>query len=170
MARFIDGDSRALEVLFDRHADGIRRFSNRLLLDASLAADVVQTTFLSVIRSRERFGRGSKVRPWLFAIAANACRDLRRRARIEARIDEEPPPEWLFAENVPRDPGLAKLIWEALDKLPEAQRETIIMSRFEGLSYAEIAEGTGLSRSAIKVRAHRGAQVLKRLLAGQWEP
>ena len=67
-----------------------------------------------------------------------------------------------------RDPGLEKAVRAALAQLPDAQREAILLHRFEGLSFAEIAEHVGLTESAVKVRAHRGYERLRELLKGVW--
>jgi RNA polymerase sigma-70 factor (ECF subfamily) len=63
------------------------------------------------------------------------------------------------------DPALEKAVRVALAQLPVQQREAIILHRFEGFSFSEIAETLGLTESAVKVRAHRGYVRLRRLLA-----
>ncbi len=174
MEQYCAGNQRPLEVIFDRHSQGIRRLACRLLRNQASADDVVQATFLSVVRSSGRFRHGARFQPWLYAIATNACRDLRRRNRSEVLSGDDGIAAFEATQDVdqklPTDPGLRKQIQAAIEALPDAQREAIVLSKFEGLSYAEIAQGFGLSESAIKVRAHRGIKELKRLLAGAWEP
>jgi RNA polymerase sigma-70 factor (ECF subfamily) len=68
------------------------------------------------------------------------------------------------------DPGLDRQVRAALAALPEAQREAVVLHRFEGLSFAEIAEAAGVTESAVKVRAHRGYEALRAALRGVWEP
>ncbi|MFP2897810.1 RNA polymerase sigma factor [Corallococcus sp. 4LFB] len=65
----------------------------------------------------------------------------------------------------PRDAGLERAVQRALAQLPEGQRLPILMHRFEGMGFAEIAEALGLTESAVKVRAHRGYARLRELLA-----
>ena len=166
MGRFCEGDSTALEELFRRHATGVRAFLKRMVGNSSAADDLTQTTFLSVVRGRGRFQRGARFRPWLFAIAANAARDHRRRNRFES-LDDAPA---LAADGPsPRDPGLQRAVQQALAQLPGPQREAIVLHRFEGLSFAEIAQALQESQSTIKVRAHRGYQKLKELLREVWK-
>lgn len=167
MAEYCAGNERAFEALFNRHAEQVKRLAQRLVLDSSQANDVLQMTFMSVVRSRERYIQGSPFRPWLFAIAMNAARDAWRRRKTEAIATNEVPE--VMVEPNASDPGLETRVRAALDKLPHGQREAIVLHRFEGLSYAEIAEAAGLSESAIKVRAHRGSRVLRELLRGEWE-
>lgn len=168
MEAFLDGDARAFDALFSRHAGGVRAYLQRLTGSGAAADDLTQATFLSVVKGRGRFQRGARVRPWLFAIATNAARDWRRRSKFEGVTDEGqlPEPE---AELPPlRDPGLEKAVKGALAQLPDAQREAIVLHRFEGLSFAQIAEHAGVTESAVKVRAHRGYERLRELLKGVW--
>jgi RNA polymerase sigma-70 factor (ECF subfamily) len=168
MERFIDGDATAFDALFSRHAPTVRAYLQRLTGSSAAADDLTQVTFVSVVKGRGRFQRGAKVKPWLYAIATNAARDAGRRQKFEAVTDEGVLPEQ-EADGAPlRDFGLEKAVKNALAQLPEAQREAILLHRFEGLSFAEIAEQVGLTESAVKVRAHRGYERLRELLKGVW--
>lgn len=168
MEAFIEGEARAFEALFARHAGEIRAYLQRLTGSGAVADDLTQATFLSVVRGRGRFQRGAKVRPWVYAIATNAARDWRRRTRFEGVTAEGQLPEEEAEAPALKDPGLERAVKAALAQLPEAQREAIVLHRFEGLSFAEIAEHVGLTESAVKVRAHRGYERLRELLKGVW--
>jgi RNA polymerase sigma-70 factor, ECF subfamily len=163
MERFLGGDSSAFDALFTRYAARINAYLRRMV-GPSTADDLTQATFLSVVRSRGRFQRGARFRPWLYAIASNAARDYLRHARFEQPADDGVPPEQV-AEDVLPDPPLEKAVHAALAQLPPQQREAIRLHRFEGFSFGEIAESLGLSESAVKVRAHRGYVRLRTLLA-----
>ena len=65
MERFLEGDSKAFDALFSRHASNLRGYLQRLSGSAAVADDLTQTTFVSMVKGRGRFQRGSKVRPWL---------------------------------------------------------------------------------------------------------
>lgn len=168
MERFLDGDARAFDALFARHVSSLRGYLQRLSGSAAVADDLTQTTFVSMVRGRGRFQRGAKVKPWLYAIATNAARDWRRRSKFEAVSDDGSLPETEAEPGVQRDPGLEKAVKQALAQLPEAQREAIVLNRYEGLSFAEIAVHAGVTESAVKVRAHRGYERLRELLKGVW--
>ncbi len=163
MERFLGGDASAFEALFARHAARVRAYLRRMV-GATTAEDLTQTTFLSVVRSRGRFQRGARFRPWLYAIASNAARDQLRRARFEQPTDDGEPVEQ-SAEDVLPDPALERAVHAALAQLPLQQREAILLHRFQGFSFGEIAETLGLTESAVKVRAHRGYVRLRSLLA-----
>ena len=167
MERFCDGDEKAFEALFDRHAPAVRSYLVRLLGNAALADDLTQTTFVSLIRARGRFLRGSRFKPWLYAIATNAARDSKRRRTEQLTATGELPPTEGVEMQV-RDAGMEKQVHAALNQLPDSQREAILQHRFHGISFAEIALAEGVSESAVKVRAHRGYQRLRELLQGLW--
>ncbi len=138
--------------------------------DAPLADDLVQTTFLSITRARGRFIQGARFKPWLYAIATNAARDAQRRRReLTTETGEVLTGDAAKVDAVEPDPGLERAVRPALAQLPEAQREAIELHRFDGLSFAEIAETAGVTESAVKVRAHRGYEKLRELLKGVWQ-
>jgi RNA polymerase sigma factor (sigma-70 family) len=167
MERFQDGDSRALDALFDRHASGVHAFLARMVQDRALADDLLQTTFLSVVRSADRYQRGLKVAPWLLTIAGNAARDTLRRKRLQVEVmsDEEDGslPE-AGVEPAMSDPGQRRRIEQAFAKLPAQQRECVVLHKLEGLSFEQISQMLDISETAARIRAHRGYERLRELL------
>lgn len=168
MEEFCAGDAKAFDALFSRHAAPVRGFLGKLTGSAALADDLTQVTFLSVVRARGRFLRGARFKPWLYAIATNAARDHRRRNAKETVTDDGAVPDEAV-DAVERDFGLEKQVRDALARLPDAQREAIVLHRFEGMGFSEIAAVVGLTESAVKVRAHRGYERLRELLKGVWQ-
>jgi RNA polymerase sigma factor (sigma-70 family) len=166
MGRFVEGDEKAFDALFARHAPLVRAYLFRITGNGASADELTQATFLSLVKARGRFMKDAAFKPWLYAIATNAARDLHRRRRPE-ELAAEPPVQEAVAP-VMRDAGLERQVREALLKLPEAQRAAIVMHRFDGLSFAEIAAAEGVSEGAVKVRAHRGYEKLRELLRGLW--
>jgi RNA polymerase sigma-70 factor (ECF subfamily) len=167
MVRFANGDEAAFNLLFDRYAGLLHRYLARLCASSSVADDLLQATFLSVVRGRGRFRSDGRLRPWLYAIATNAARDwARKRARPEQLTDTGELPEQA-APDAPEltNLGTAQQVREAMHKLSDSQREAVVMHRLEGLSFAEIGEALGISEGAVRVRAHRGYERLRQLLA-----
>src|SRR5262249_6942226 len=170
MVAFCHGDAKAFDALFDRYQRPIHAFLVRLVGSRS-AEDLTQATFLSVVRARGRFRQDARFRPWLYAIAANAARDFLRRGKAE-RLTARGELSLDSAAESPAaafDPGLHQAVHQALQQLPEGQRLAITLHRFQNLSFAEIAEALELTESAVKVRAHRGYEILRQLLRGIWE-
>ena len=166
MNRFCQGDNGALEQLFDRHAGAVHGFLARLVRDGALAEDLLQGTFLSVVRSRDRYRPGAPVLPWLLAIAGNAARDALRHKRLNVEVLAEgdaalPEPAH---EPAPSDPGARKRIEAAFATLPEPQREAVLMHKVHGLSFEEIGQALGITPTAARIRAHRGYEALRALL------
>lgn len=175
MARFCDGDQEAFAVLYNRYAPQLEMFLRRFVRDRALAEDLLQTTFLSFVRARGRYLPTAGLRAWIYAIAANAGRDaLRRRGtRNEQPFDPETTAAALnVAADDPTlsmsDPTVARAVDEALQQLPAEQREAVLLHKVHGLSFPEVAVALGTTPGAAKVRAHRGYQRLKVLLAS-WE-
>jgi RNA polymerase sigma-70 factor (ECF subfamily) len=170
MARFCAGDDRAFEALHRKYAHQLHAFVRRMVGDRALADDLLQTTFLTVVRARGRYLRGTSVRAWMFAIAANAARDSLRRARVrrlQATQATQESNDRLASAEPPMlpDPPAARAVEEALDALSPDQREAVLLHKVHGLSFSEIAETLGISVGAAKVRAHRGYEHLRVRLA-----
>lgn len=166
MARFCAGDQEAFTLLHQRYDTSLHRYLRSVVGSGDVADDLLQLTFISVVRGRGRFEQGRSVRPWLYAVATNVARDWVRRTRRAEVLTEsgKVPEEEISGPKL--DPALDRAVQAALLQLPEGQRLPIVMHRFEGLGFAEIAEALGISESAVKVRAHRGYERLRALLAG----
>jgi len=157
------GDRRALGVLFERHYEQVRLICYRMTGEAEAADDLAQDSFVRVLRYAKGFERRAAFTTWLYRLVRNVCLDhiageARRQARAE-QVASEPrhrahPPE-------ETDPRLATLR-EALHSLPPEKREVLVLSRYQGLSYADIAEVCETTVGAIKVRAHRAMRELRR--------
>jgi len=167
MEAFQDGDSSAMNALFDRHAKGVHAFLSRMVQDRTLADDLLQTTFLSVVRSADRYQRGLPFTPWLLTVAGNAARDTLRRKNLKVEVaasDEERRAHEPSVESTPSDPGERRRIEQAFAKLPAQQREAVILHKLEGLSFEQIASMLDITSTAARIRAHRGYERLKELL------
>jgi RNA polymerase sigma-70 factor (ECF subfamily) len=166
MERFCEGDEGSFEALFARHGARVQAFLSRMVRDGPLAEDLLQTTFLSVIRARGRYEPGTPFAPWLLTIAANAARDaLRHRRHVEAYAHERPDASVAVQPGV-GDPGVRKHLEDALQQLPVEQREAVVLHKVEGWSFEEIAALRDISVGAARLRAHRGYEKLRLLLDG----
>ena len=170
MAAYVAGDAAAFRTLFDRYAPVLYRLVRRRLGSDDEARDTVQQTLLHVHRARNDFRPDSRLRPWLFTIAMNRGREHhRRRGR---RREQAAEPETLAAA-APLDGAAATAeqheraarVRTALASLPEQQREVIELHWFEESPYEEIAPIVGASVAAVRVRAHRGYERLRKILS-----
>jgi RNA polymerase sigma factor (sigma-70 family) len=168
MQQFCSGDPSAFDALFQRHAPAVHAFLTQMVGDRALADDLLQITFLSVVRSRGRFDPPSRVAPWFFAIAANAARDaLRRKSRRGEQLTPTGQvPEGEAAVAPAGDPAMRKRIEAALLTLPLEQREVVLLHLVHGWTFEDIAEAMQVSPVTARVRAHRGMKALRGLLSG----
>jgi RNA polymerase sigma-70 factor, ECF subfamily len=150
------------EELFEEHAGWVYGYCLRLLRSPEEAEDALQTTYLNACRSLSRGTRPEVGSAWLLRIAQNVCfarlRSSGRRGKLERPQDftvlEEtvPAPERHVDELI----GLS----EALDSIPERQREAILLREWQGLSYNEVGEQLGLSQSAVETLLFRARRSL----------
>jgi len=128
--------------------------------------DAVQETLLSVHRARHTFDPSRPFAPWLYAIAHNRMIDVARRER---RIGDREQgadvlPESAAASSAPAPDIDVDRIHAALAALPSRQRDVIVGMKFGDESVRQVGARLGMSDSAVKVTAHRGYKVLRRLL------
>jgi len=162
MEQFCSGDKAAFATLFDRLAGRVQSFLLPMVRDPALAEDLTQATFLSVVRSRDRYTFGCSVMPWVLTIAANAARDALRRRKLDqnnAEVEEG------VVHSDPTDHGLRRQLQSALQELPVSQREVVVLHKVQGLSFVQVAEAVGITETAARIRAHRGYVKLRSLLA-----
>ncbi len=165
MSRFCTGDSAAFRTLFGRLGPMVQRFLRSMLREPTLVEDVTQTTFLSVVRSRDRYTPGADVARWVLSIAANAARDLlRHRALGVEQLSSTGDAVERPSQAPLPDPGLRRRLEDALQALPESQREVVVLHKVEGLTFEEVAGVLGITSTAARIRAHRGYGRLKELL------
>jgi RNA polymerase sigma-70 factor (ECF subfamily) len=182
LAAYRTGDNAAFAALVRRHHDDLIRFLLRLTGSRAAAEDAFQETFLQVHLSAEMFDPTRRFKPWLFTIAANKARDaLRRNTRRKAldlsapisgggsggdgqgrtyvdllEIDVDPPGAALDKEE--RD----RLVQSALDELPFALREILLLAYFQRLSYNQIADALGIPLGTVKSRLHAAVAAFAR--------
>jgi len=148
-------DEPDFSAFYERHARDVYRFSLYLSGDFALAEDLTAETFARAWVARERIRVGS-VKAYLLMIARNLYRDVMRHRQDSSLpehfelVDRAPGPE---ATAQARD-ELQQVLW-ALGRIPEHEREVLLMATVEGLSYQAIAVALNLSVDAVKVRVHR---------------
>ncbi|MCB9535942.1 MAG: RNA polymerase sigma factor [Myxococcales bacterium] len=170
MGRYVDGDAGSFRVVYDALAPVVLRCQMRWVGDAALASDLTQETFLRVHRARHRYRAGAPVGPWVITIARRLSIDaLRRKGAARVRITGDGTvPEVPVMPEVEEESTawIVDAVREAIEALPDGQREVVAMHKLEGLPLAEVAERLGIREGAARVRAHRGYNRLRTALAG----
>jgi len=176
MAAYIAGDERAFTRLFSRVAPKVHAFFLRSFRDESVADELLQTTFLKIHRALQSYRPDLPFRPWLFTVAAHVRRDeWRRRYRLPETGGEEA----LYAADQAAALSAARAresaqdrfsdLLAALDALPEMHRTIIQLHRYEGMTYAEIAQVLGSTSGAVRQHAFRAYESLRRTLSAELE-
>lgn len=165
MGAYAAGDEAAFAELHRRVAGRLYGFFLRGGCSPQLAHDLAQQTFLRVHVARGRYHLGAPVLPWLFTIAYRVRVDEARRRGRRPESSLEPEEQQRLKAPEPEQPSdLAHALREAVQSLPDGQREVVVLHKFEGLSMAEVADVVGSTESAVKVRAHRAYKALKKVL------
>jgi RNA polymerase sigma-70 factor (ECF subfamily) len=168
MALVRDGEARAFEVVFDRHAGPAFSLAYRMCGRRGLAEEIVQESFLSLWRSGARYDatRGS-VRSWVLGVVHNRAIDALRRhttrdardVRDEGIAERLPAAELTDAEAARREESRA--VRGALGELPDEQRQVIELAYFGGFTHTQIAEMLGTPVGTVKGRMRLGLTKLR---------
>jgi RNA polymerase sigma-70 factor (ECF subfamily) len=161
-------DPAAFDELVDCYAPRLFGFFYRNFSRHDVAEDLVQETFLRVVRTIRDYREEGRFEAWLFRIAGNLARDCGRRAVNEPvseseaaaiQIADEHSPIALRAEDDERESS--DRMQKCLDRLPPAEREVILMRHYGGLSFAEIAAYCDAPLGTVLARSHRGLGKLR---------
>jgi len=172
LARVAKGDLAALRAIYEKHAPRAVAIAFRILRDRGEAEDVVQETFIELWRRSSQFDpdRGGAI-AWVVTIARSRAIDRLRASGTAGRtIASASASEGLVPMALPLPSDEAEQrrnvarVATALSALPDAQRETIELAYFEGLSQSEIAERTGTPLGTVKMRVKLAMAKLAALL------
>lgn len=174
VSRVLAGDREAFGTLVDRHQDKMITYVRHMGFGPEEALDIVQDGFVRAFRHLRRCGDPERFGGWLFRIVSNVCRTAggrTARKRTDSLEDhapslrsEVPGPEEQMEGSWTRD-----RVREALETVPPDQKEALVLMYLEGYSVTEIAELSGASSSAIKMRLKRGRKALECVLAPLFE-
>jgi RNA polymerase sigma-70 factor (ECF subfamily) len=159
------GEAAGAARLFQRYAAPLLRFTGRILGDPAEAEEITQDVFLKLMVRADQYDGRAPVASWLFAIATNACRDRLRRSARRPSVALEAVTE-LKEPGIPADERLARrqrreAVRRALAELSLEQREALVLARYHGMPYAEIARALDISEGAVKTRIFRAMETLK---------
>jgi RNA polymerase sigma-70 factor (ECF subfamily) len=185
LARLRDGDEQAFTDLVGRYHSSMLRLAMSFVSSQAVAEEVVQDTWLAVLRGLGRFEERSSLRTWLFTILVNRARSTgEREARTVPVADAGPvvdasrfgpnggwtlPPEdWAeAAENRIDAAKLSGLLRGCLDGLPGRQRDVVVLRDVEGMSSAEVCQVLAISEANQRVLLHRGRSKLRQVLESE---
>jgi RNA polymerase sigma-70 factor (ECF subfamily) len=176
MVAYQKGDVRAFEVLLTRHRRPVFNFILRYVQLRETAEDLLQETFLRVIKGAEAYQRQAKFTTWLYTIARNLCVDQSRRAKhrkaqsLDAPMNSSPESGTLLdvipANEIPSDrqtvsKELQVRMHDALTRLSEEQREVFLMREFLDMPFKDIAQIVGVPENTVKSRMRYALEKLR---------
>jgi RNA polymerase sigma-70 factor, ECF subfamily len=164
------GDIDAFTAIVDAYYPRCLRFARATLRNPDDAEDMVQEAFIRLYRALPRYEERARFESWLFQILGNCCRTANTTfGRQGARnTDDESALERLPAPSAPPDHienDWGDAVRRALALLPGYNREIFLLHYIEGFSYEEIERMTGVRQSALKMRAKRASEALRKHLA-----
>jgi RNA polymerase sigma-70 factor, ECF subfamily len=176
MMQVCGGHEPSFETLLERHRSAVVNHLYRLVRDRAVAEELSQDVFLRVYRFRSRYQPEAKFSTWLFRITTNVALNWRRDTRRESghlRLDaasHETRRIQVLDQNPRVDQQLlaehrAREIREAIDGLPSKQLAAVLMHKYEGMDYVQIAEVLDCSIPALKSLLFRAYEALRRRLA-----
>lgn len=162
-----NGTESAFEELVRRHQQRILGLVNSILRRSEDVEDVVQQVFMKAYVSIKRFDQRAAFSTWLYKIALNECWDYLRKKKVrpllyESDLSEEQVSRLdgiAYSDRVPDTPddrtAVKQLLEQLLEKLPEQDRQLLVLKEVEGFSVQELAEILNLNVNTVKVRLFR---------------
>ncbi len=181
MLQVRDGNAAAFEALVEKHQKRLVMVLEHLVSDRTQAEDLAQDVFLRVYRARERYVPTAKFSTWLYTITHNVASNSIRKSsrRKEVNLVTSPSGSMpvrpldtmakdksnLMPTRLADQKEMEKVIREAIQSLGSRQRMAMLLSKYEGMSYNEIAESMELTTQAVKSLLSRARGNLKEMLA-----
>jgi len=174
MLRYRRGDVRAFEILYTKHKGALYRYLQRMCRDKEVANDLFQEVWSRVISSRERYEVRAQFTTFLFQIAHNCAIDYFRRAErqkvsqtddVDELQDRLPGADTERPDTRASESQLRAAFKQALQRLPEEQRQAFVLREEGGLSLEEIGKVTGVTMETAKSRLRYALAKLRATLS-----
>lgn len=170
------GDSKAFKEIVDAHQVMVRSITRKFALSTEDAEDIAQIVFLDVYKNLHTFRGTSKLSTWIYRITLTKCIDFVRKQKRRSKIvqikdffslsgneteykDTTAGPEKQAVETEQK-----RILYKALNTLPENQRSALVLSKIEGFSQQEIADTLGTTVPAVESLLHRAKGNLRKVL------
>ena len=160
-----------LSCLVEREIPRLRRYARALTRAADRADDLVQDTLIRALAKGHLWQPGTDIRAWLFTIMhIQYVNTVRRQARETATVDVEQVSSTLVATTDPTSSWQLRELDRALARLPDDQREVVLLVGLEGVAYDSAAQILGVPIGTVRSRLSRGRETLRGLMERQEEP
>lgn len=156
------GDERKLAVLFERHHAKLYRYYLRMTGNSQWSEDLVQEVFFRMLKHRETYRQEFGFTTWMYRIARNAHIDQMRKRKWEVALEEGWDGPGIASQSLDEKQEL-EFVRLALLRLPPEKRELLVLSRYQGMKYGQIAELLDCEVGTVKVRVFRAMQALREI-------
>lgn len=163
-------DNNAFRLLVNRHQQKVVSLAYRFTRNRQDAEDIAQDVFFTIWKKAKKFKGDSALSTWVHRITVNTSLNFIRKHKREKSdygdeiLTSETAPEASNPDQALESKQNKKILYEALDELPEKYRIPLILNKLEGLSYKEVAETLKLSVPNIETRIHRARKALQEIL------
>jgi len=166
MAKIQKGDEEAYCQFLNEIGPILFNFVRRRVFNREMVQDVYQEALLTLHKARFTYEPSRPLGPWLFTVARNSILDAlgKNRKFAEREVPTDVLPETTKMEA---DGSLSDDLYQALNSLPELNRQAVELLKIRGLSLDDAAKELGISVAALKVRAHRGYEQLRKTMIGK---
>lgn len=185
MEKYGDGEVRAFEVLYDRHSRPLFNFILKFVSHRENAEEILQETFMRVIKGHKKFQQRSKFTTWVYTIARNLCVDKLRKLKHrrhksldqpvknggsdDRRLIEKVAGEGRSGEDGAMDSEIRKRLEEVVEELPVDQKEVFLLREVSNLPFKEIAGVIGCPENTVKSRMRYALERLREGLSDFFE-
>lgn len=160
-----EGSSEAFRELYGLYEKPLASFLHRLCWNRSLVEDLLQEVMLRVWRAAATYEPKARVSTWIFRIAHNLWINESAKRKAEPLGNADPAGAADPSGGMARG-ELQQAVRRAIESLPEAERECLVLSEYNGMKYAEIAEVMGIPVGTVKSRIFTASQRLRESLKG----
>ena len=172
MAQVQEGKLNYMELLFGKYQKRVYNYFLKCTLDTEESRDLTQVTFIRVMKYRASFNASRGFEGWLFQIARNLVKDHFRKLKVyrdqfnlaETLPEPASPAGWHTEEGEAREQEEREaLLYKAMARLDPEKRELLVLAKFQGMKYEQIAEMRDMTVSAVKVQVHRTIAKLREI-------
>jgi len=172
----LNGDVESFSLIVEKYRNMTFRYVYARFNNYDEAMDITQDIFIMALEALKNFRKESKFSTWFYSIMVNYCKNYRKKSRryntvpISGTVDDleyelqipdgRAGPE----ENVIMNDSM-RIVKNEIYNLPDDYREVLVLRDIEGMSYSDISEMIGIKLSNVKVRIHRGRELLKNRLS-----
>jgi RNA polymerase sigma-70 factor (ECF subfamily) len=162
MARIKNGQLDQLNSLFDRYSKRLYGYFLKSTLSKDESDDLTQELFIRLMKYRKSYKEGQRFELWVFQIARNMVKDHYRKMKVQSDYFN---PKDVMPEVMEEDENgqweREEQLYRAMKRLPDEKRELLVLSKFDGMKYEQLASLRKTTVANIKVQVHRTLKELK---------